>query len=331
MSKIDGSSGEFSSGSPIEIRVDDRLTLRQMVPGDSGAYFDLIDSNRVHLSQHGDDTSEKYPTLEDVEARNNDQSPEEYRFGIWVDDSVMVGFAKLCGVGTSVVEVGYWIGEKFTGRGIVTRAVKTLLDYANTELGCDEIIAWVDEKNEKSQEVLRRIGFYEYDSRSNRLVVYGGVTHVDKLFGYDNPNKSTRAKLTEFLLGEVIVPVTFVETIDVKDGVSCDTYRFNQDDTKDLAVVTVSPGHRTPVQRVVGGTRTIEGYFGGAGNLTILTVDATRMVFEFSKGAIREEVAVEVGMQMQWSAADCEQLVFYEVCEPPYVDGRFENLEADVI
>jgi hypothetical protein len=96
-----------------------------------------------------------------------------------------------------------------------------------------------------------------------------------------------------------------------------------------LAIVTVSPGCQTPVQRIVGGIKTTEGYFGGVGNLTILTEDATRMIFDFSKGAIREEVEVGVGMQMQWSAADSEPLVFYEVCEPPYEDGRFENLNTD--
>jgi hypothetical protein len=38
------------------------------------------------------------------------------------------------------------------------------------------------------------------------------------------------------------------------------------------------------------------------------------------------EVAVAVGETMQWQAADEADLVVYEICEPPYADGRFENL-----
>jgi hypothetical protein len=38
-----------------------------------------------------------------------------------------------------------------------------------------------------------------------------------------------------------------------------------------------------------------------------------------------KEVIVKVGETMQWVAAE-SGLTFYEICEPPYIDGRFENL-----
>ena len=49
------------------------------------------------------------------------------------------------------------------------------------------------------------------------------------------------------------VPVTYVETMQVKDGVSCDVYTFDNDNSKDLAIVTVDKGSKTPLQKIQKG------------------------------------------------------------------------------
>ena len=46
-------------------------------------------------------------------------------------------------------------------------------------------------------------------------------------------------KLTEFRLNGDVVPVQFVETQVVKEGVTCDIYLFPNDNSKDLAIVRV--------------------------------------------------------------------------------------------
>ena len=43
-------------------------------------------------------------------------------------------------------------------------------------------------------------------------------------------------------------PVTYIETIQVKDGVECDTYSFDGNPSEDLAIVQVTPGTKTPLQ-----------------------------------------------------------------------------------
>lgn len=130
-------------------------------------------------------------------------------------------------------------------------------------------------------------------------------------------------KLTEF--GNQEVPVSFVETLTVKDGVECDVYSFNDDSSKDLAVVRVTGGTKTPLQQVVSGVTTTEGYLAGKGTLTIRSPDGQVASFDFDEQN-QGEVLVEVGQIMQWKAAPDGELVFYEVCVPPYEDGRFENL-----
>lgn len=118
----------------------------------------------------------------------------------------------------------------------------------------------------------------------------------------------------------------FVETQSVKDGVECDLYNFVDDNTRDLAVVRVDSGFKTPLQLVVKGSKTIEGFCSGAGTLTVWDKNGNTQQFTFADGNESTEVIVAVGQKMQWHADKNMRLEFYEICDPPYKDGRFENL-----
>ena len=132
-------------------------------------------------------------------------------------------------------------------------------------------------------------------------------------------------RLLTFPINGKDVPIKFVEFMNVKDGVDCEVYAFVNDDTKDLGIVTVRQGSSTPKQKVLQGKRTIEGYLSGKGVLKITQASGERLSYAFPNTAGLKEVTVIVGDTMQW-AAD-EELVFYEICEPPYRDGRFQNLD----
>jgi hypothetical protein len=120
--------------------------------------------------------------------------------------------------------------------------------------------------------------------------------------------------------------VSFIETMQVKDGVTCDVYVFNNDVSKDLGVVTVSMGHKTPLQKVLLGDKTIEGFISGAGVLTINKENGNVESYKFPSDTQPKEIEVKVGEIMQWEADKDVDLVFYEICYPPYKDGRYENL-----
>lgn len=128
-------------------------------------------------------------------------------------------------------------------------------------------------------------------------------------------------KLAQFLIDDKFVTVQYIETQTVKDGVECDVYAFPGDDTKALAIVRVREGCKTPLQKVLLGEKTIEGLVSGSGMLTIDSV-----TYEFGSDLENEEIIVAVGQTMQWHANGEDDLTFYEICEPPYSDGRFENL-----
>jgi len=131
--------------------------------------------------------------------------------------------------------------------------------------------------------------------------------------------------LRTFPLDGVDQPVEFVETATVTDGVTCDVYRFTGDATRDLGVVEVRPGCRTPLQRVLAGDSTVEGLVAGRGTLTVTRPDGQVRVHDFA-GPGAAPVHVHVGDLMQWHADPQTPLVFFEVCSPPYAPGRFEDL-----
>jgi hypothetical protein len=73
--------------------------------------------------------------------------------------------------------------------------------------------------------------------------------------------------------------VSFVETMQVSYGVECDVYVFEGDETKDLGIIKIKSGSKTPLQKVLKGDRTIEGYISGNGKLTITKLDGTQQIY----------------------------------------------------
>lgn len=121
--------------------------------------------------------------------------------------------------------------------------------------------------------------------------------------------------------------VSYIETMQIKDGVECDTYSFVDDTSQDLAIVRVDRGASTPRQKILKGISTLEGFVGGEGKLTVERTDGTKKVCHaHDSDANKVVVTVQLGEIMQWQATENRSLVFYEICEPPYEDGRFENL-----
>jgi len=127
-------------------------------------------------------------------------------------------------------------------------------------------------------------------------------------------------KLTEFKN----MPVRYTETQHVKDGVDCDVYQFAGDTSKDLGIVTVKKGYSTPLQKVMKGDRTIEGFLEGKGILSVTGKSGKIESYSFPHPSLNE-VQVEKEEVMSWQAL--EDLAFYEICEPPYEDGRFQTLD----
>lgn len=63
-------------------------------------------------------------------------------------------------ISRKTIELGYFVGEHYWGKGIATEAVRQLLDFISTRLDCIRIEAHVFEKNRASMKVLQKNGFF---------------------------------------------------------------------------------------------------------------------------------------------------------------------------
>ena len=132
-------------------------------------------------------------------------------------------------------------------------------------------------------------------------------------------------KLTSFEFEGQHFSTKFEETQTVKAGVECDIYSFIDNKSMDLAIVRVERGYKTPLQRIRQGNKTVEGFVSGKGVLTV-QVGGESKTYSFDDSNIDQPVVVGIGQIVQWEADHDVDLVFSEVCDPPYVDGRFEDL-----
>jgi ribosomal-protein-alanine N-acetyltransferase len=80
-----------------------------------------------------------------------------------VVNSLLAGGAGLIpktDVNRKSVEIGYWLGESFWGKGIATIAVKQLTDYILSNLDVVRITAEVFSNNPASMKVLEKSGYF---------------------------------------------------------------------------------------------------------------------------------------------------------------------------
>lgn len=83
------------------------------------------------------------------------------RFAIEVDGKAVgcVGFGSEGDVERVTAEIGYWIGEEYWGRGVMSHVVADLTEYAFENFHYQKIYAIVFNYNQGSQHVLEKAGY----------------------------------------------------------------------------------------------------------------------------------------------------------------------------
>ncbi|MEM8647463.1 MAG: GNAT family protein [Pseudomonadota bacterium] len=96
-------------------------------------------------------------------------------------DGALLGFVGLNPMETpAVLELGYWLGEAYWGRGYATEAARAVVAHAFDHLGVQKIVSGHFAMNPASGRVLAKIGFQE-TGRSRRYSQAAGeaLAHVD--------------------------------------------------------------------------------------------------------------------------------------------------------
>ncbi len=90
-----------------------------------------------------------------------EQMPEPTFWAIEVDGMTVggIGVTLRQGIYLKSAEFGYWLGEPYWGRGIMTEAAKAVMSYAMQRFGLIRLDAPVFEWNPASMRVLEKCGF----------------------------------------------------------------------------------------------------------------------------------------------------------------------------
>ena len=85
----------------------------------------------------------------------------ECNFAITVDNKVVgtIGLVLNKDIERFSAEIGYWLGEPFWDRGITTKVLKAVADYAMDKFSLNRIYAYPFVRNTASVRVLEKAGF----------------------------------------------------------------------------------------------------------------------------------------------------------------------------
>ena len=164
----------------MDFQIDKTITLRELHATDAGDIFRTIDRQREYLGRWLPFV-ETTIRLEDSRAFVSSvvDAPEdrfEHVFSIRDTDTFigLVGF-KDTDRQNKKTEIGYWLSEDRQGRGIVTRAVKRLCEFAFSELGMNRIQIKCAVGNEGSKRIPLRLGFTLEGVERDGELLSGGV------------------------------------------------------------------------------------------------------------------------------------------------------------
>jgi len=100
-----------------------------------------------------------YYWLKKVEKRKKSKKLEVLNWAIEIDSEAVGGISLEKIYVNHKAEVGYWLSKKYRGQGIMSEAVKQVVDYGFKELNLKRIWAGCFTNNPASQKVLKKNGF----------------------------------------------------------------------------------------------------------------------------------------------------------------------------
>lgn len=144
-------------------QVDGTTGLRPITVLDAPAFFHLVESCRDYLNEWvpwagGVGSVEEMKTL--IQSRISQAGPRGPQFCMLGQNQIVgwVGYTSLDWEARSV-EIEYWIGHQFQGRGTTTKCCGLLIAYAFEHLGLERVVICTAEQNTRSMRIPVRLGF----------------------------------------------------------------------------------------------------------------------------------------------------------------------------
>ncbi len=157
------------------ITVNNNIRLETVKVSMAPVIFETIDRDRRYLEKwlpFVEFTRQVSDTENFLQSIVNQQEiKKDEVFSIWHngDFAGLIGFKDTDWINHKT-EIGYWIGEKMQGQGIVTACVQKLIHYAFRKLKMNRIQIKVAVGNFKSSAIPKRLGFqFEGNERAGEL------------------------------------------------------------------------------------------------------------------------------------------------------------------
>ena len=151
---------------PAVLEVDGELRLATVALADCAELFALVDANRAHLRQWLPwlDLNQSAADTKAFIERSTQGAAEGTGWTLVIryegNLSGTIGFNWIDRANRAC-EIGYWLAEDATGKGLITRSVRALLDFAFDDLALNRINLSIAVGNHPSRKVAERLGFTE--------------------------------------------------------------------------------------------------------------------------------------------------------------------------
>ena len=146
--------------------VDEDISLRLHDMYKVEEFFDLIMKNKEYIGRflgwahHYNDVNDAIGYI--LDARKKFGEGQFFGTQLYYRGEIAGSISLIIHSWTSgKAEMGYWLGEEFTGKGIITRAARALLDFGFGTLNLHKVIIRCEESNSASCAVAERLGFVQ--------------------------------------------------------------------------------------------------------------------------------------------------------------------------
>lgn len=158
----------------------DGIDLRPLAPGDAKELAAAYSRNRAHLAPWEPLREDAFFTeagqSADIAKRiESSEAGSGYSLGLFDGDTI-VGRFNLAGIVRGPFQsagLGYWVDGQYTGRGLASATVKTIVRMARDDLGLHRVEASTLLHNQASQRVLLNAGFQQIGMAPDYLQIAG--------------------------------------------------------------------------------------------------------------------------------------------------------------
>ncbi len=171
---------------------DDGAELRPLEPWQAEEFLAHIDRGREFIGQHNAlpdvvaDLESSRAFLQSYAQRTATDTGRLY--GIRTDGTLVGAvFFRRMDVEQGTAEAGCWLEPSAVGKGLVTRAVRVIIDWAIRERGIHRVEWWVSATNEPSIAVARRLGMSK-DGVLRQSYLYRGKRHDEEIWSVLAPD-----------------------------------------------------------------------------------------------------------------------------------------------